>query len=167
MTREQCGDCIVECRAAWVDEIRSALEAPINGAEQFEEAPNLMIVALSGARDGKGSASFLQLAKLISDRIQHSVRAGPVEPLGLYQKQHAAQLPNAPLQAIVYRARRGKVGRVSVDTIALRGKRFGGRLGGSVPHGARRGMDRRRGAAHVRSGSGNPGAFITIAMTLA
>jgi hypothetical protein len=167
MTREQCGDCVAELSAAGVDQIRRALETVINGAKQSEQAPKLMIMALSGAGDGKGSTSLFQLAKLVSHRIQYGIRTGPVEPLGLHQKQHAAQLPNAPLQAIVYRPRRGKVGRVSVDTIALCGKRFGSRLGGNVPHGARRSMDRGRGAAHVRSGSGNPGAFITIAMTLA
>lgn len=167
MTREQRSDRVAEFGAAGVDQICRALQTAINGAEQSEQALKLVIMPLSGARDGKGPASLLQLAKLVSHRVQHGVRTGPVEPLGLHQKQHAAQLPNAPLQGIVYRPRRCKVGRMSIDTIALPGKRFGSRLGRNVPHGARRSMDRGRGAAHVRSGSGNPGVFITIAMMLA
>lgn len=84
MTREQRGDCVVEFRAARVDQIRRALETEINGAEQTKQAPKLVIMALSGARNGKGSASLFQLAKLVSHRIQHGVRTGAVEPLSLH-----------------------------------------------------------------------------------
>ena len=125
------------------------------------------MMAQSGAGHGKGSASLFQLAKLVPDRAQHGAGAGSVEPLSLHQKQDAAQLSNAPLQAIVDRPRSGKVGRMGVDPIAACEKRFGSRFGGNLPHGARRSMDRGRGVIHVRSGSGNPGAFITMAMMLA
>ena len=167
MAGEQCDDCVVELRATRVDEIRCALKAIMDRFEHAEQAPKFRIMALGAAWDGKGSASFFELAKLLSDAVEHGVCASPIEPLRLHQKQHATQLPDTPFQAIVYRPRRGKVGRMNVDAIILRGDRFRSRFGGNLPYRARRRMDGWRGAVHVRSGPGNPGAFITIAMTLA